>query len=259
MLKTFFIINYTHFRFGSTSTNNLPSSNFGSGDQSSLQDLFKTRVNDMSISDIECLLAKKKKEDMIKQRQRAEEEAARRSLNASDTVNGSLPQAQVGNLAAMMKQQMELQRSMMAQMLEQQNNLAKQRKEMEAKRETDELKFEIKKIELMLTMNQGQAAGGVVNNKVQQNQGSVRARVGPKNPLKDASQPPAVPVTQRVKQHTTWSNNIPNVVPKKRNAIGVSNNNGFKKWKKFTKDGPLPAELILTNLTEKGPGPAASG
>ena len=67
----------------------------------------------MSISDIECLLAKKKKEDMIK-RHRAEEEVARRSLNASDTVNGSLPQAQVGNLTAMMKQQMEFQRSMMA-------------------------------------------------------------------------------------------------------------------------------------------------
>ena len=211
----------------------------------------------MSISDIECLLAKKKKEDMIK-RQMAEEEAARRSLNASDTVNGSLPQAQVGNLAAMMKQQMELQRSMMAQMLEQQNNLAKQRKEMEAKRETDELKFEIKKLELMLTMNQGKAAGDVVANRLQQNPGSVRARVGPKNPLKDASQPPAVPVTQRVKQHTTWSNNIPNGVPKKRNASDVSNNNGFKKWKKFTNDGPLPAELILTNLTEKGPVPAAS-
>jgi len=248
----------TKLRFGSTSTNNLPSSNFGSSDQSSLQDLFKTRVNDMSISDIECLLAKKKKEDMFK-RQRAEEEAARKSLNASDTVNGSLPQVQVGNLAAMMKQQMEFQRSMMAQMLEQQNNLAKQRKEMEAKRETDELKFEIKKLELMLTMNQGQTAGGVVDNRVQQNPGSVRARVGPKNPLKDASKSPAVPASQRVKQqqHTTWSNNSSNVVPQKRNASDVSNKNGFKKWKKFTNDGPLPPELILTNLSEKGPVPAA--
>ena len=180
----------------------------------------------MSIGDIECLLAKKKKEDMIKQRQRAEEEAAQRSLNASDTMNGSLP---LGNLAAMMKQQMEFQRSMMAQMLEQQNNLAKQRKEMEAKRETDELKFEIKKLELMLTMNQGQAAGGVVDNRVQQNPRSVRARVGPKNPLKDASKPPAVPASQRVKQqHSTWSNNSPNVVPQKRNASDVSNKNGFK-------------------------------
>ena len=222
----------------------------------------------MSISDIECLLAKKKKEEMMK-RQRAEEEAAQRSMNAYDTMSrnssqGSPPASsptQAGNLEVMMKQQMEFQRSMMVQMQQQQKDLEKQRREMEAKRQMDELKFDMKKIELMLTMKQGNAAspvGGVVVNQVHQNPGSVRARVGPKNPLKDESQPPA---TQRIeqKQHTTWSNNQPNSAFQKRNACDISNNNGFKKRKKFPKnDGPLPPELILTNLTEKGPVPAAA-
>ena len=143
--------------------------------------------------------------------------------------------------------------------MKQQKYLAKQRKEMEAKRETDELKFEIKRMELMVAMRQGKASGGAVGNRVHhQNPGSVRARVGPKNPLKDASQSPAIPATQRVKPHTTWSNISSNVVTKKRNASDNSNNNGVKKLKKYTNDGPLPSELILTNLTEKGPVPAAS-
>ena len=250
-------------RFGSPPTGIASSSGFGSGDQSSLKDLFRTRANDMSISDIECLLAKKKKEEMMK-RQRAEEEAAQRSMNAYDTMSGSiiqgLPSAsasspQVGNLEAMMKQQMEFQRSMMLQMQEQQKNIEKQRQEMEAKRQMDELKFDMKKIELLLTMKQGHAAGpvgGVV--PLHQNPGSVRARVGPKNPIKDESQPPVV---QRVQQHhTTWSNNQ----QQKRNACDIFNNNanGFKKRKELSKNyGPLPPELILTNLTEKGPVPAA--
>ena len=256
---------YTLLRFGSPPTGNASPSGFGSGDQSSLQDLFRSRANDMSITDIECLLAKKKKEEMMK-RQRAEEEAAQRSMNAYDTMSGSINQgppsasasassAQVGNLEAMMKQQMEFQRSMMLQMQEQQKNIEKQRREMEAKRQMDELKFDMKKIELMLTMKQGHAAGpvgGVV--PTHQNPGSVRARVGPKNPIKDESQPPAM---QRVQQpHTTWSNNQ----QQRRNACDISNNNAncFKKRKRFTKnDGPLPPELILTNLTEKGPVPAA--
>lgn len=224
----------------------------------------------MSISDIECLLAKKKKEELMK-RQRAEEEAAQRTMNAYDTMNGNLSQgspsasssAQVGNLEAMMKQQMEFQRSMMAQMQQQQRDLEKQRREMEDKRQMDELKLDMKKIELMLTMKQGNAAGpvsGVVSNPVHQNPGSVRARVGPKNPLKDEYQPPA---TQRVKQpheHTTWSNGQQNGAIQRRNACDISNNNnGLKKRKKFPKnDGPLPPELILTNLTEKGPVPAAA-
>lgn len=171
----------------------------------------------MSISDIESLLAKKKKEELIK-RQRAEEEAAQRTMNAYDTMNGNSTQGspsassppaqpQVSNLEAMMKQQMEFQRSMMVQMQQQQKDLEKQRREMEAKRQIDELKFGMKKIELMLTMKQGNAAGpvgGAVVSQVHQNPGSVRARVGPKNPLQNESQPP---VRQRIKeQHMTWSN-----------------------------------------------------
>ena len=109
----------------------------------------------MSISDIECLLAKKKKEELMK-RQRAEEEAAQSTMNAYDTMNGNLTQGspsasspaqpQVSNLEAMMKQQMEFQRSMMVQMQQQQKDLEKQRREMEAKRQMDELKFKMKKM-----------------------------------------------------------------------------------------------------------------
>ena len=73
------------------------------------------RAKDMSINDIESVLLRKKEEERL-ERQRVEEA---RSM--------SPPR---GNLEALMKQQMEFQKSMMIQMHEQQKELEKQRKKM---------------------------------------------------------------------------------------------------------------------------------
>ena len=203
------------------------------------------RAKDMSINDIESVLLRKKEEERL-ERQRVEEA---RSM--------SPPR---GNLEALMKQQMEFQKSMMIQMHEQQKELEKQRREMEAKRDMDEMKFDMKKIELLLTMKQVNE----VSNRPYQNPGSVKARVGPKNSLTDETKlgygnvsPPADQRSGRV--HATWSNSQPHSGIKRRNHTGNnSNNNEFRKRKRFPDDKKLPPELILTNLTEKGPLPAAS-
>lgn len=160
------------------------------------------------------------------------------NIPAENISGGAASSSQDGNLAQIMQMNMmmqNMQRSMMIQ---------KQMFEEETKRrETDELRMEIKKLELLILQK------GVSESQPpllppqshQQNPGSVRARVGSKRPLPPVNNPH--PVSSRTPRN-------------QKRSEDVSNQEEDRKVKKKYTNQKLPSDLIMTRFTKDGPKPA---
>ena len=154
-----------------------------------------------------------------------------------ETAGGSsnTQDASLGQILQMNMMMQNMQRSMMIQ---------KQMFEEETKRrETDELRMEIKKIELLI-LQRGLSESQPPQMQIQschQNPGSVRARVGSKRPLPPVNDPHPV-VSSRTPQNPKSSED--NRKQEKE-----------RKVKKYTNQ-KLPRDLILTRFTKDGPKPA---
>jgi len=198
------------------------------------------------ISELSDLLRKKRAADRAQQKASMSE-----SLPDYDTFSGSFGaniqaekfsggaaiSSQDGNLAQIMQMNMmmqNMQRSMMIQ---------KQMLEEETKRrETDELRMEIKKLELLI-LQKGvpESQPPLLPQSHQQNQGSVRARVGSKRPLPPVNNPD--PLSSRIPRNLKRSED-------------VSNQAEDQKVKKKYTNQKLPRDLIMTRFTKDGPKPA---
>lgn len=159
------------------------------------------------------------------------------NIPAEKFTGGAASSSQDGNLAQIMQMNMmmqNMQRSMMIQ---------KQMLEEETKRrETEELRMEIKKIELLI-LQKGvpESQPPLLPHSHQQNQGSVRARVGSKRPLPPVNNPD--PLSSRIPQNSKRSED-------------VSNQAEERKVKKKYTNQKLPRDLIMTRFTKDGPKPA---
>ena len=149
--------------------------------------------------------------------------------------NSSTQDASLGQILQMNMMMQNMHRSVMIQ---------KQMFEEETKRrETDELRMEIKKIELLI-LQRGLSESQPPQMQIQphhQNPGSVRARVGSKRPLPPVNDPHPV-VSSRTPQNS-------------RSSEDDSKQEKERKVKKYTNQ-KLPRDLILTRFTKDGPKPA---
>jgi len=197
------------------------------------------------ISELSDLLRKKRAADRAQQKASMSE-----SLPDYDTFSGSFhaniptekesggvaSSSQDGNLAQIMQMNMmmqNMQRSMMIQ---------KQMFEEETKRrETDELRMEIKKIELLILQKGVPESQPPPPPPHHQNPGSVRARVGSKRPLPSVNKPD--PVSSRTPQN-------------QKSSEDCSNQEEDRKVKKRYTNQKLPRDLIMTRFSKDGPKPA---
>jgi len=199
------------------------------------------------ISELSDLLRKKRAADRAQQKVNMSEslpdfETFSGSFGAAipteTTAAGAASGSQDDGLAQIMQMNMmmqNMQRSMMIQ---------KQMFEEETKRrETDDLRMEIKKIELLI-LQKGMSESQQTQPQPQpyhQNPGSVRARVGSKRPLPPISEPDPVPIK---------TPQIP------KSSADNCNQEDDRKVKKRYTNQKLPQDLILTRFTKDGPKPA---
>ena len=158
------------------------------------------------------------------------------AIPTETTAAGAASGSQDDGLAQIMQMNMmmqNMQRSMMIQ---------KQMFEEETKRrETDDLRMEIKKIELLILQKGMSESQQTQPQPYHQNPGSVRARVGSKRPLPPISEPDPVPIK---------TPQIP-----KSSADNCIQEDDRKVKKRYTNQ-KLPQDLILTRFTKDGPKPA---
>ena len=153
-----------------------------------------------------------------------------------------------GAMAAMMRQQMQITMNLQRKMMRQSQMFEEEKRKLEEQRKHDELKLEIKKLELMLAMQKQSGAGdgnvdvgrqslGSVKARIGQSSGSVKARVGAKN---------------------VFNTGTPSIKRKLAEDSSLSAGDGDtdRRKRRYT-NAVLPPELVLTTLTESGPRPAA--
>merc|ERR1719447_587612 len=218
-------------------------------------------IEKMTSSDLEALLLRKRVEEVLK-KQEEEEEAARLKMQEEEAAHQAMVQydlmrsnvfasnsaVNASNLVAgqnlgkpdahaqTMASQLRITNARMQQ-LQKQLNFENEKKQME-----------IDHLKALLAIKQGSDVGSLNS----MNKGSVRARVGPKNQLNgDKSQQDVIPI---IRKHAVMSDNF-NEDDFVERDLNKNHKKSRKKHRSTTSS--LPADLILTNLTEDGPKPAA--
>ena len=213
-------LTYAFYRFGVSSSHRV-----GEPGQSRCQDSSETLGAE--ISELADLLRRKRAEERGKNQEQDYDMLSRTSsgTKADTSSAGNDNSSQEETLKQMVHMNMMMQNMQRSMMIQRQMY-----EEETKKRETDELRMEIKKIELLLLQK------GVSESQAQlpsQHPGSVRARVGCKRPLPQAS-------------HDVDKGRTPNA-----SEVDANNEKGNVK-KKYTNQ-KLPPELILTRFTKDGP------
>jgi len=196
------------------------------------------------ISELSDLLRKKRAADRAQQKVNMSESlpdyetfsgSSGAAIPTETTAAGAASGSQDDSLSQIMQMNMmmqNMQRSMMIQ---------KQMFEEETKRrETDDLRMEIKKIELLILQKGMSESQQTQPQPHHQNPGSVRARVGSKRPLPPVIEPDPVTKTPQI--------------PK--SSADTCNQEEDRKVKKRYTNQKLPQDLILTRFTKDGPKPA---
>jgi len=226
-------------------------------------------IEKMTSSDLEALLMRKRVEEVLKKQQQ-EEEAARLKMQEEEAAHQAMVQydlmrsnvfasnsaVNASNLVAgqnigkpdahaqTMASQLRITNARMQQI---QKQLNLQNKKM-SNFENEKKQMEIDHLKALLAIKQGSDVGSLNS----MNKGSVRARVGPKNQLNgDKSQQDVIPI---IRKHAVISDNF-NEDDFVERDLNKNHKKSRKKHRSTTSS--LPADLILTNLTEEGPKPAA--
>ena len=157
-----------------------------------------------------------------------------------------------GAVAAMMRQQMQITMNLQRKMMIQSQMFEEEKRKLEEQRKHDELKLEIKKLELMLAMQKQSGAGagnfdvgrqslGSVKARIGQSSGSVKARVGAKNVFRESINTGAPSNKRKLAEDS---------------SLSAGDGDADRRKRRYT-NAVLPPELVLTTLTESGPRPAA--
>ena len=109
------------------------------------------------------------------------EDSSANQLSFASNLHNNFPTS-VGNeasMAVMMKQQMELTMNLQRNMMIQSQKLEEEKRKLEEQRKMDELKLDVKRLELMLALKTQQTENrGSIKARVGQSMGSVKARIG---------------------------------------------------------------------------------
>ena len=217
-----------------------------------LQNLHRrnTNIDNMDSKDIEVLLMKKRREERLKKQQEEQKALAAMAdydlFNSSVDINFNSKSSQSGpeesanvSMAALMKQQMQMNMQLMRKNMLQSKMFEEEMRKREEKRKFDELQSAINSIQQMIMIKGANpiAMGNVFTNN--NPKGSVKARVGPKNPIDVRD--PSSPRNNHFKRKTESHND---------------RDRRCKRYKFDDDEKKLPGDLVLTNLTDDGPKPA---
>ena len=212
-----------------------------------------TNIDNMDSKEIEILLMRKKREERLKKQQ--EEQKALEAMAEYDLFNSSVdvnfntkafPSGSEDSpnvsMAALMKQQMQMNMQLMRKNMLQSKMFEEEMRKREEKRKFDDIQSSINTLQQMIMLKDGNptALGNIFANNDQK--GSVKARVGPKNPL-DLPNPSSPGNNYHIKR-------------KKEMIDRYDGDRRLKRYKFNDDDRRLPSDLVLTNLTDEGPKPA---
>ena len=196
----------------------------------------------MSSKDMEALLMMKKRkeeeEDLRKQLELStfSETDLFSSFSHNDAIKLGLGMDPHSHMSMMMEQQMQMTMQLQRKMMMQAKMLSEEQKKIEERRKFDDLHLSINNLQKMILMKEGM---GLNNNNDQK--GSVKMRVGPKNPLprKESSST----VIKREYSLEESKCQTSSKIDRRPKRFKFENNK-------------LPNDLVLTNLTDEGPKPA---
>ena len=190
-------------------------------------------VDQLDTQELEAILIKRKREEAAR---KLEAEMMRKQRVVASGSLGFMDEAGSSNIGLNTNTQHISMVRMMRQLQKQQEMLTENWKKMEEQRRFNDLQTSINQLSQMISLKDG---GHMMTDPGhhQENKGSVRARVGPKNhPNKDSSS---------LKSRLSMS----------RKEMFDGDDERDNKRKKYT-NRKLPDDLVLTHLTEAGPKPA---